>query len=61
MDKDRVAGAMKTMVGNVKEAVGKIVGDQKLTIEGEGERKVGQAQNAVGGLRDAARDIEKTK
>jgi len=61
MDKDRVAGAMKTVVGNVKETVGKIVGDQKLTIEGAVEKKAGQVQNALGGLKDAARDADEAK
>jgi uncharacterized protein YjbJ (UPF0337 family) len=61
MDKDRVAGAIKTVVGNVKEAVGKVVGDQKLATEGVLEQKVGKAQNAMGGLKDSVRDIEKTK
>ncbi|MFZ1963876.1 MAG: CsbD family protein [Roseiarcus sp.] len=61
MDKDRVTGAMKTVVGNVKEAVGKLVGDQKTIAEGQAEQKVGKAQNALGGLKDAARDAKKAK
>jgi uncharacterized protein YjbJ (UPF0337 family) len=61
MDKDRVAGAAKTVAGNVKEAFGKLVGDQKTIAEGQAEQKVGKAQNALGGLKDAARDIEKAK
>jgi uncharacterized protein YjbJ (UPF0337 family) len=51
MDKDRVAGAAKTVVGNVKEAFGKLVGDQKTIAEGQANQKVGKAQNALGGLR----------
>ena len=61
MDKDRVAGAMKTVVGNVKELVGKLGGDQKTIAEGQAEQKAGKAQNALGSLRDTARDAEKAE
>jgi uncharacterized protein YjbJ (UPF0337 family) len=61
MDKDRVAGAAKTVSGNVKEAVGKVTGDQKTVAEGQAEQKVGKVQNAVGGLKDTIRDVQKGK
>jgi uncharacterized protein YjbJ (UPF0337 family) len=61
MDKDRVDGAAKTVSGNVKEAVGKLTGDQKMVAEGQAEQKVGKVQNAVGGLKDTVRDIQKAK
>lgn len=61
MDKDRVAGAAKTVSGNVKEAVGKVTGDQKTVAEGQAEQKVGKVQNAVGGLKDSIRDVQKGK
>jgi uncharacterized protein YjbJ (UPF0337 family) len=61
MDKDRIAGAAKTMSGNVKEAVGNITGDQKTVAEGQAEQKVGKVQNAVGGLKDTVREIQKGK
>ena len=61
MDKDRVAGAAKTVSGNVKEAVGKVTGDQKTVAEGQAEQKVGKVQNAVGGLKDRIRDVQKGK
>jgi len=61
MDKDRVDGAAKTVSGNVKEAVGKVTGDQKTIAEGQAEQKVGKVQNAVGGLKDTVRDIQKAK
>ena len=50
MDKDRVDGAAKTAGGKVKEAVGKLTGDQKTVAEGQAEQKVGKVQNAVGGF-----------
>ena len=61
MDKDRVEGAAKTVGGKVKEAVGKLTGDQKTVAEGQAEQKVGKVQNAVGGLKDTVRDIQKAK
>ena len=60
-DADRVAGATKTVGGKVKEAVGKLTGDQKAVSEGQAEQKVGRVQNAVGGLKDTIRDIQKAK
>ena len=61
MDKDRVEGAAKTVGGKIKEAVGKVTGDQKTVAEGQAEQKVGKVQNAVGGLKDTIRDIQKAK
>jgi uncharacterized protein YjbJ (UPF0337 family) len=38
MDEDRVKGAVKTKVGEVKEAAGKALGDQKLKREGQTDK-----------------------
>jgi uncharacterized protein YjbJ (UPF0337 family) len=59
MDKDRIAGAAKQAKGAVKEAVGKAVGDNKLVAEGKSDKVEGKIQNAVGGLKDAVRDVLK--
>ena len=61
MDKDRIAGATKTVIGNIKEAVGKVTGDQKTVLDGQAEQKVGKIQNAVGGFKDTVRDIQNAK
>ena len=61
MDKDRIAGAAKTVIGNIKEAVGKVTGDQKTVVEGQAEQQAGKIQNAVGGLKDTIRDIKNAK
>ncbi len=53
MDKDRVAGAAKTMGGKVKEAAGKVLGDEKLKAEGKGDQIAGKVQNTIGGIKDA--------
>jgi uncharacterized protein YjbJ (UPF0337 family) len=54
-DKDRIAGAAKQAKGVIKEAVGKAVGDAKLTADGKSDKVAGQFQNAVGGLKDSLR------
>lgn len=38
MDKDRVIGAGKQIVGSAKEVVGKLVGDAKLQVDGKAEK-----------------------
>ena len=55
MDKDRVIGVGKQMVGAVKQAVGKLVGDGKLQADGKSEQVEGKLQNAVGSVNDTLR------
>ena len=58
MDKDRIIGAAKTVAGNIKQAVGKAVGDQKTVADGKTEAAEGKVQNAaVGGIKDTIRRI----
>lgn len=59
MDKDRIAGSAKQAGGAVKETIGKVTGDTKLKTEGAAEKTAGKVQNAVGGAKDALRDITK--
>ena len=59
MDKDRIAGSAKEIKGTIKEAVGKVVGDAKLKADGKLDQVEGKLQNAVGGLKDAAREAAK--
>jgi uncharacterized protein YjbJ (UPF0337 family) len=42
--------------GAVKEAAGKVTGDAKLEAEGTAEKAAGKLQDAVGGMKDAARE-----
>jgi len=55
MDKDRIKGSAQQVKGTAKEAAGKILGDKKLETEGKADKVAGKVQNAVGGLKDAAR------
>ena len=55
-DHDRVEGAAKNMGGKLKEAAGKLTGDEKLKAEGRADQVAGKVQNAVGGVKDALKD-----
>jgi len=52
-DHDRIEGAAKNIGGKVKDAAGKLTGDEKLKAEGRAEQVEGKVQNAVGGVKDA--------
>ncbi|MBD7942000.1 CsbD family protein [Brevundimonas guildfordensis] len=52
-DHDRIEGAAKNIGGKVKEAAGKVTGDEKLKAEGRADQVEGKVQNAVGGVKDA--------
>ena len=56
MDKNRVEGALDQAKGAVKEAAGKLTGDQKLQAEGKADKVAGKAESTVGGVKDSARD-----
>lgn len=58
MDKDRIQGSMKQAKGAMKKAAGKVTGDTKLKAEGEADKTTGKIQNAVGGMKDAAREAK---
>ena len=55
MDKDRIRGSVKQVVGGAKQAVGKAAGDRKLEAEGVAQNVEGKVQSAVGGLKDTLR------
>ena len=55
-DHDRVEGAAKNIGGKVKEAAGKVTGDEKLKAEGRSDQIGGKVQNAVGRVKDSPRD-----
>ena len=52
-DHDRIEGAAKNIGGKIKEAAGKLTGDEKLKAEGRADQVSGKVQNAVGGVKDA--------
>lgn len=54
MNKDQVKGRAETLKGDVKEAAGKAVGNERLTAEGKAEQAAGKVQSKVG---DVKRDV----
>ena len=61
MNEDRMKGSLKEAKGNIKEAAGKTLGDEKLKREGQADRVEGKIQNAVGGIKDALKGDSKTR
>jgi uncharacterized protein YjbJ (UPF0337 family) len=59
MHKDEVEGAAKEARGNVKDAVGKVTGDDKLRADGAADKVEGAVQKNVGKVKEAARDALK--
>jgi len=57
VDHDRVEGIGHQVKGAIKEGVGKVTGDTRTEAEGAAEKAGGKVQNAVGGAKDAARDV----
>ncbi len=60
-DNDRVEGSAKNLGGKLKEAAGKVTGDEKLKREGQADQVVGKVQNTVGGLKDKLRERDEDK
>ncbi len=57
MDQDRIEGAARTIGGKVESAAGDLIGDNKTQAEGVINQVAGQAQNAFGSVKDAARQV----
>jgi uncharacterized protein YjbJ (UPF0337 family) len=59
MNEDRMKGSLKEAKGHIKEAAGKVTGDEKLKREGQADQVEGKVQNVVGGVKDAVKDSTK--
>lgn len=59
MHKDIAKGAVKDATGSIKEAAGKVTGNERLQAEGVADQVSGKLQKGVGELKDAARDVLK--
>jgi uncharacterized protein YjbJ (UPF0337 family) len=57
MNKDQIKGRVEETKGDVKEAVGKVVGNKELELEGKLENASGKVQAQYGDLKE---DIKKT-
>lgn len=59
MDREHIKGAADKAKGAIKETAGKITGDRELQSEGKFDKAKGDAHNALGNIKDAARDLTK--
>jgi uncharacterized protein YjbJ (UPF0337 family) len=59
MHKDQVEGAAKEARGHVKDAIGKVTGDEKLRVDGAADKAEGAVQKKVGDAKEAVRDALK--
>jgi len=59
MHKDEVKGTAKEVRGKVKDAVGKMTGDDKLRADGAADVAEGKVQKTAGKVKEAARDALK--
>ena len=59
MNKDQVEGTYDKAKGNVKEAVGKAVGNESREAEGKVDQASGAVQKKVGDVKEAIDDATK--
>jgi uncharacterized protein YjbJ (UPF0337 family) len=59
MHKDEVKGAGKEARGDIKDAIGKATGDDKLRADGAADKAEGAIQKGVGKAKEAVRDALK--
>ena len=52
MNKDQVNGRAETLKGDLKEVAGKVVGNERLTTEGQAEQAAGKVQSTVGDVKN---------
>ena len=56
MNKDQVEGRVDNSIGKIKEAAGKLVGNEKLQAEGLAEQAKGKVQTVFGDSKEHAKD-----
>ncbi|WP_321848777.1 CsbD family protein [Pseudomonas paraveronii] len=52
---DKVKGVANEAVGNIKQGIGKVTGNDKLRAEGVVQEKKGEVQKAVGDAKDVVK------
>ncbi len=61
MNQDQVKGRAEAAKGHVKEAVGKVVGSEKLKAEGQVDQVAGKTQANYGDAKETVKDAVKGK
>ncbi|HZT56650.1 MAG TPA: CsbD family protein [Burkholderiaceae bacterium] len=59
MNKDQVKGRVEQVKGSIKEAAGKVVGNEKLEAEGKVDKAAGKTQAVYGDLKEDVKDAVK--
>ena len=57
VDKEHIKGAAQKTEGAVKDAFGKLTGNEKLQAEGKADKAAGAARESVGDVKDAGRKV----
>ncbi len=57
MDKEHIKGAAQKVEGSIKDAVGKVTGNERLQAEGKADKAAGTAREAAGDVKDAGRNV----
>ena len=57
VDKEHIKGAAQKVEGAVKDAAGKLTGNEKLQAEGKADKAAGAARESVGDVKDAGRKV----
>lgn len=52
MDKDRIKGQAKDVIGSAKETIGKATGDKETERSGQADQVEGKVQKGVGKVKD---------
>ncbi|MBK6704731.1 MAG: CsbD family protein [Caulobacteraceae bacterium] len=58
MDKEHLKGAADKASGEVKDAVGKVTGNDKLRVEGAIDKAKGEAREALGDVKDSVKKTD---
>jgi uncharacterized protein YjbJ (UPF0337 family) len=61
MNKDTVAGKAEQMKGQIKQKVGEVLGNERLSNSGVADEVKGAARETWGKTQDAARDVVSSK
>lgn len=59
MNKDQVKGRVHEVKGTIKEATGKLVGDETLEAKGNVQKNLGKVQGKLGDIRQDVKDSSK--
>ena len=53
---DKIKGAVNEAVGNAKQGIGNVTGNDKLKAEGKAQELKGEAQRGIGEAKDAVKN-----